>query len=65
MSETRRVEADTLVSVYHGCHRHLVKAAIDRGEPFEVVNWVSLIARALGQEREDRTAPTRCSATRT
>jgi Fe-S oxidoreductase len=54
ISETRRVEADTLVSVYHGCHRHLVKAAIDRGEPFEVVNWVSLIARALGQEREDR-----------
>jgi Fe-S oxidoreductase len=54
LAETRRVEADALVSVYHGCHRHLVKESIRRGESFEVVNWVSLIARALGQEREDR-----------
>jgi Fe-S oxidoreductase len=54
LSETRRVEADALVSVYHGCHRHLVKEAASRKEAFEVVNWVSLLARALGQEREDR-----------
>jgi hypothetical protein len=54
LAETRRVEADALVSVYHGCHRHLVKEAARREERFEVVNWVSLLARALGQEREDR-----------
>ena len=54
LSETRRVQADALVSVYHGCHRHLVKEAMRRQESFEVVNWVSLLARALGQEREDR-----------
>ena len=54
LSETRRVEAAALVSVYHGCHRHLTKEAARRGEAFEVVNWVSLLARALGQEREDR-----------
>src|SRR5215212_1137800 len=54
MDETRRVGADTLVSVYHGCHRHLVKEAIRREEPFEVVNWVSLLACSMGMEREDR-----------
>jgi hypothetical protein len=54
LAETRRFEADALVSVYHGCHRHLVKEAAQRKESFEVVNWVSLLARALGQEREDR-----------
>lgn len=54
MDETRRVGADALVSVYHGCHRHLVKEAARRDEPFEVVNWVSLLARSMGMEREDR-----------
>jgi Fe-S oxidoreductase len=54
LGETRRAEADALVSVYHGCHRHLVKEAIVRQERFEVVNWVSLLARSMGFEREDR-----------
>jgi hypothetical protein len=54
MAETRRVGADALVSVYHGCHRFLVKRAIEGREPFEVVNWVSLLGRALGVEQKDR-----------
>lgn len=54
MSETRRVGANALVSVYHGCHRFLVKRAIEGREPFEVVNWVSLLGRALGVEQKDR-----------
>jgi Fe-S oxidoreductase len=54
MSEARRVGADALVSVYHGCHRFLVKRAIQGREPFEVVNWVSLLGRALGVEQKDR-----------
>ena len=54
LAETERVKADALISVYHGCHRHLVKAAARRKAPFEVVNWVSLLARSMGREREDR-----------
>jgi Fe-S oxidoreductase len=54
MAEARRVGADALVSVYHGCHRFLVKRAIQGREPFEVVNWVSLLGRALGVEQKDR-----------
>jgi heterodisulfide reductase subunit D len=54
MSEARRVDADALVSVFHGCHRHLVKRAIQGREPFEVVNWVSLLGRSLGVEQKDR-----------
>ena len=54
LNEAERVEADALVSVYHGCHRQLVKAAAERRTAFEVVNWVSLLARSLGSERPDR-----------
>jgi heterodisulfide reductase subunit D len=54
MTRTRQAGADVLVSVYHGCHRHLTKEAIRRKEPFEVVNWVSLVCRALGLEHVDR-----------
>lgn len=54
MAEGHRVGADALVSVYHGCHRYLVKAVARRKEPFEVVNWVSLLCRSLGKEQVDR-----------
>lgn len=54
MAETRRAGADTLISVFHGCHRYLVKAAAQRGERFEVANWVSLVCRSLGVEPPDR-----------
>jgi len=32
----------------------LVKRAIEGEEQFEVVNWVSLLGRALGVEQKDR-----------
>jgi heterodisulfide reductase subunit D len=54
LAETERLGADALVSVYHGCHRQLVQEAVRRKPPFEVVNWVSLLARSMGREREDR-----------
>ena len=54
MAEAHRVGADAIVSVFHGCHRHLVKAVARRREPFEVVNWVSLLCRSLGIEQVDR-----------
>ena len=54
ISEARRLEADALVSVFHGCHRFLVKRAIESRAPFEVVNWVSLLGRSLGVEQKDR-----------
>jgi len=54
ISEARRLEADALVSVFHGCHRFLVKRAIEHRAPFEVVNWVSLLGRSLGVEVKDR-----------
>ena len=54
ITEAHRVGADALVSVYHGCHRFLVKRAIESREQFEVVNWVSLLGRALGVEQKDR-----------
>lgn len=54
LAATRAVQACSLVTVYHGCHRQLVKLAAARREPFEVVNYVSLLARSLGIEQEDR-----------
>ena len=54
MTAARDTRADALVSVYHGCHRYLVKRAVRGKEPFEVVNWVSLVCRSLGIEQVDR-----------
>ena len=54
VSEAQRLEADALVSVFHGCHRFLVERAIEQRAPFEVVNWVSLLGRSLGVEQKDR-----------
>ena len=43
---------DMLVGVYHACHRDL--CAHERDWPFEVVNFMELIGRAIGLTREDR-----------
>ncbi|MBI4492153.1 MAG: (Fe-S)-binding protein [Chloroflexi bacterium] len=42
---------DYLVSLYHSCHRELVRA--EEEYPFKVVNFSSLLAQAFGMERED------------
>jgi Fe-S oxidoreductase len=54
LDAARALKACSLVTVYHGCHRALVKMAAARRDPFEVVNYVSLLARSLGIEQEDR-----------
>ncbi len=39
--------ADTLATVFHSCHREAV--SLERGgRPFRVVNWVHLLAEAMG-----------------
>jgi len=38
--------ADTLVTVFHSCHRETV--ALERGRPIRVVNWIHLLAEAMG-----------------
>jgi Fe-S oxidoreductase len=40
------VGADTLVTIFHSCHREAV--ALERGRPIAVVNWIHLLAEAMG-----------------
>ena len=42
---------DYLVTLYHSCHRELVLS--EQRYPFQVVNFTSLLARAMGAEHED------------
>jgi Fe-S oxidoreductase len=44
--EVKKLQCDGLVSVYHSCHREFAKAR--RGSDVEVVNYLSLVAQALG-----------------
>jgi len=43
--------ADTIVTVFHSCHREFV--SLERGRALRVVNWVHLLAEALGWPAED------------
>ena len=43
--------ADTLVTVFHSCHREIV--ALERGRDFRVVNWIHLLAEGMGLEYQD------------
>jgi hypothetical protein len=60
VSEAQRRGVDTLVTIYHACHRELVpwELAADAEEAFRsfrVENYLTTVARALGlPEREDR-----------
>jgi Fe-S oxidoreductase len=38
--------ADTLVTIFHSCHREAV--ALERGRPIRIVNWIHLLAEAMG-----------------
>ncbi len=40
------VGADTLATVFHSCHRDAV--ALERGRAIRVVNWIHLLAEAMG-----------------
>ncbi len=46
-----RAGADTVVTIFHSCHREFV--ALERGRAFRVVNWVHLLAEACGWAAED------------
>lgn len=43
--------ADTLVTIFHSCHRDFV--TLERGRRLRVVNWVHLLAAACGWPAED------------
>lgn len=43
--------ADTLVTVFHSCHREAV--ALERGRDIRVVNWIHLLAEGMGLAHED------------
>jgi Fe-S oxidoreductase len=40
------VGADTLATIFHSCHREAV--ALERGRAIRVVNWIHLLAEAMG-----------------
>ena len=43
--------ADTLVTVFHSCHREAV--ALERGRPIRVANWIHLLADSMGLDYTD------------
>ena len=43
--------ADTLATVFHSCHREAV--ALERARPIRVVNWIHLLAEAMGLPHTD------------
>ena len=43
--------ADTLVTIFHSCHREAV--ALERGRDIRVVNWIHLLAEGMGLAHED------------
>ncbi len=49
--EARRLEADTVATVFHSCQRLL--CALDGSEPFRVVNYVNLLTEAMGLPTQD------------
>jgi len=53
VERVRATGADTLVTLYHGCHMAFI--GLEQTESFEVLNFTELLAQALGQQpREDR-----------
>lgn len=43
--------ADTLVTIFHSCHREAV--ALERGRAIRVVNWIHLLAESMGVAHVD------------
>ena len=43
--------ADTLATIFHSCHREAV--ALERARPIRVVNWIHLLAEAMGLPHSD------------
>jgi hypothetical protein len=51
LAAMEEVGADTLVTVFHSCHRDAV--ALERGRPIRVVNWIHLLAEGMGLAHTD------------
>ncbi len=49
----RRAQVDSLLTVYHSCHRELCD--IEKHEPFQVENFMTIIGQAMGFEYPDYT----------
>ena len=45
------IGADTLVTIFHSCHRDAV--ALERGRTIRVVNWIHLLAEGMGLPHTD------------
>jgi hypothetical protein len=45
------IGADTLVTIFHSCHRDAV--ALERGRTIRVVNWIHLLAEGIGLPHTD------------
>ena len=52
-ASAREAGADTLITVYHGCHRELCGA--EKDQPFRVENFMSVLGEAMGFAYPDRT----------
>lgn len=46
LAAMEQVSADTLVTIFHSCHRETV--SLERGRPIRVANWIHLIAESMG-----------------
>lgn len=51
-SSARAAGVDSLLTVYHGCHRELCGEEAD--QPFEIENFMSILGQAMGFEYPDR-----------
>jgi Fe-S oxidoreductase len=52
-ASAREAGVDTLLTVYHGCHREL--CVEEKDQPFRVENFMSVLGEAMGFEYPDRT----------
>jgi Fe-S oxidoreductase len=51
LAAMRETGADTLITIFHSCHRELV--GLERDHGIRVVNWVHLLAEAMGWDHTD------------
>jgi hypothetical protein len=51
LAAMREAGADTLVTIFHSCHRELV--GLERDHGIRVVNWVHLLAEGMGWAYQD------------
>ncbi len=52
LESAKTAQVDTLVTVYHSCHREL--AAYEGQYPFDVRNFLDILGEAMGLYREDK-----------